>query len=127
MAAVTLSVVVQYGEASIFSFKATPKMFSGVALSRNPDSKLLERATVVRGGASPGKRAAETAEAEENPEEPEAVVEVQDLYLPGLLDTIITRTNKVRHFVSCRSHRLLPRTSFPSCSPPCSYIYPLHS
>jgi hypothetical protein len=102
MAAVALAAVVDYGEASIFSFKATPKLFSGVALSRLQTD--TERATVVRGGASPGERAEETAE--ETSEDPDAVVEVQDLYLPGLLDTMITRTNKVRRFVSCRIHRL---------------------
>jgi hypothetical protein len=111
VAAVTLAValLVRDGEASIFSSKATatPKWFSGVQpriqkVAR--DTALLERATVVRGGAAPGK---ETVE--ETSEDSEAVVEAQDLYLPGLLDTIITRTNKVCRVVSCRIHRLLPR------------------
>jgi hypothetical protein len=102
MAAVTLAValLVQDGEASIFSSRrlsATPKWFSGVQkVARN--SQLSERATVVRGGAAPGEETAEEAHADS-----EVVVEAQDLYLPGLLDTIITRTNKVCSVVSSPS------------------------
>jgi hypothetical protein len=98
MAAVTMAVAVRDGEASTFSSRrlsATPKWFSGVNVSRIQkvarDTQLLEleRATLVRGGGSPEETSEETSE------DPEAVVEVQDLYLPGLVETIITRTNKV--------------------------------
>lgn len=111
VAAVTLAValLVQDGEASIFSSRslsATPKWFSGVQPRIQKVARNVERATVVRGGAAPGDE-----HAEETTEDPEAVVEAQDLYLPGLLDTIITRTNKVCscRFVSSPIHRLLPR------------------
>jgi translation initiation factor IF-1 len=122
MAAVTLAValLVQDGEASIFSSRrlsATPKWFSGVQKVARK-SQLSERATVVRGGAAPGDETADEAHADS-----ETVVEAQDLYLPGLLDTIITRTNKVCSVVSGRIHRLLPCLSFPSCSPPCSFLH----
>jgi hypothetical protein len=123
LAAVTLVAALQDGEASIFSSKslsATPKWFSGIqkTVAKNSNSQLSERATVVRGGAAPGEETADEAHADT---EAEAVVDVQDLYLPGLLDTIITRTNKVGSVVSChvRScralsesgiiHRLSPR------------------
>jgi hypothetical protein len=102
LAAVTLAAA---GEASIFSSRglsATPKWFSGVQkVARNSNShshtRLSERATVVRGGAAPGEETAEEAHAEVLD-----TVEAQDLYLPGLLDTMITRTNKVCRVVSSR-------------------------
>jgi hypothetical protein len=112
LAAVTLAAA---GEASIFSSRglsATPKWFSGVQkVARNSNAQLLERATIIRGGAAPG---------EETAEETEQVldtVEAQDLYLPGLLDTMITRTNKVRRVVFCRA------LSGPS--PVASYVVPV--
>lgn len=108
LAAVTLAAA---GEASIFSSRglsATPKWFSGVQkVARNSNTQLSERATVVRGGAAPGEETADEAEAREEVSES---VEAQDLYLPGLLDTMITRTNKVCRVVLRRAgiHRLLP-------------------
>jgi hypothetical protein len=111
LAAVTLAAAVQDGEASIFSSRslsATPKWFSGIqkTVAKNSNSQLSERATVVRGGAAPGEETADEAHADT---EAEVVVDVQDLYLPGLLDTIITRTNKVC-VLSCQvlSCRALP-------------------
>ena len=118
LAAVTLATA---GEASIFSSRslsATPKWFSGVQkVARNNNAQLSERATVIRGGAAPGEETAEEAHAEVLD-----TVEAQDLYLPGLLDTMITRTNKVCSVVSSRTHRLSPRMSFPSCSPSYSLL-----
>jgi hypothetical protein len=88
LAAVTLAVTAQ---ASIFSSRrlsATPKWFSGMPIQKvTRDTELLS----VRGGAAPSAKRA-VVEPVEAPE----VVEVQDLYLPGLLDAVITRTNKVR-------------------------------
>jgi hypothetical protein len=127
LAAVTLAAA---GEASIFSSRglsATPKWFSGIqkTVAKNSNSQLSERATVVRGGAAPGEETADEAHADT---EAEAVVDVQDLYLPGLLDTIITRTNKVCSVVSGLvrvGSNPFPRMS--SCSPSCFSFIPLLS
>jgi hypothetical protein len=103
VAAVTLALALESGSASLFSRRvsATPNWFSKTPIIGGND--LLARTTVVRGGGSPDERAAAPAEPAV-----EETADAVDLYLPGILDATILRTNKVRlltYFVvsSCRN------------------------
>ena len=86
----TAILVANFEESSANVFgrpRAFPRWFQGTSITtavpQTHQSNILARLD-VRGGA------------EEESTVVEQTVDAQDLYLPGLLDTIITRTNKVR-------------------------------
>jgi len=86
-AVAVVSIICQESSANVFGkHRALPKWFQGTSITsiqQSQSNNILARLD-VRGGA------------EEESTAVEATVDVEDLYLPGLLDTIITRTNKVR-------------------------------
>jgi hypothetical protein len=68
---------------------------TGVSTKEGGDS-VLHVALDTRGGASKKKKKSTKEEKKEDSEvEPQETVDAEDLYLPGLLGTVITRTNKV--------------------------------
>jgi hypothetical protein len=69
---------------------------TGVSTEEDGDS-VLHVALDTRGGASKKKKkkSSKKEEKKESEAEPEETVDAEELYLPGLLGTVITRTNKV--------------------------------